>query len=118
MARITISLPDVLKAQLDAHATDQQISVSELVQHALTQYFAPQPSNAPAPATENPELAQRLEALEKYVAALAYESEAVRQGLYGVSAYFQRQLFLQIPCPPAISPPDWKHTPPSWMHFQ
>lgn len=127
MARITISLPDELKAQLDASAEKQGISVSEVAQHALQKLFNAPQNPAPAPPTPvppaptpsappaNQDTIERLARLEKYVASLAYESEGIRQGLGSVSAYFQQSLFLAIPCPPPIAPPDWPHTPPPWM---
>ena len=126
MARITISLPDNLKTQLDENAQALHVSVSELVQHALNRFFAPpaepeQPANqppAPGPQPQDPAMLQRMQALEKYVAAMSYESEAMRQGLFGVAAYFQQNLFLNIPCPPPIEPPPWPNTPPPWMHFK
>ncbi len=126
MARITISLPDELKAQLDASAEKQGISVSEVAQHALQKFFnAPQnptppvpPTPVPSPLPVNSEMAERLACLEKYVASMAYESEAIRQGLGNVSAYFQQQFFLAIPCPPPIEPPTWQHTPPPWMRYK
>ena len=131
MARITISLPDELKAQLDASAEKQGISVSEVAQHALQKLFntpqnpTPAPTNpspptpipSPPPAS-NQDTLERLARLEKYVASLAYESEAMRQGLGSVSAYFQQQLFLAVPCPPPIEPPTWQHVPPLWMHYK
>ena len=125
MARITISLPDALKDQLDATAEARNISVSELVQQALKNFFAAPPTVPEQPTTQPPvpqpintEIADRLARLEKYVASLGYETEATRQGLWGISAYFQQALCLEIPCPPPIEPPPWPNTPPPWMHFK
>ena len=123
MARITISLPDALKDQLDATAEARNISVSELVQQALKNLFAappnppPAPPPAPKPQPVDAAALERLAQLEKHVAALSYEAEHLRQGMGTISGYFQN-LGLSLPYPPPIKPPAWPHTPPPWAHVK
>ena len=83
MARITISLPDALKDQLDVTAEARNISVSELVQQALKNLFAAPLNLAPAPKPQpvDASVLERLAQLEKHVAALSYEAEHLRQGM-------------------------------------
>src|ERR1017187_10970302 len=96
MARITISLPDELKEQLARYAQSQETSISEAAQAALKNFLKAPPT--PAPKVSGQEAA-RIAELERYVAAMSYQVEHLRQGLAGVNDYFRSQA-------------PWPHSPP------
>jgi uncharacterized coiled-coil protein SlyX len=130
MARITISLPEELKAELLLYAETQGTTVSEAAQNAL-QNFLSSPPTAPAhpPLLEQeirlrlaqlesyaavliPEQNHRINDLESHVAMLTYQTEHLRQGLAQVAGYFKSTLGRQLPCPRAATAPPWDHSPP------
>jgi ribonuclease D len=93
MARITISMPDELKALLEQHAQEHETTVSETVQTALKNHLT---STPPAPAAPPPppepaerEVIARIKQLEDHVAALTYETEHMRQGLAQTAVHFK-----------------------------
>jgi hypothetical protein len=112
MARITVSLSDDLKTQLNRYAKEHEITVSEAAQIALKNYFNSKP---PAPPPQTPGEIARIEQLESYVAMMTYQAEHMRQGLRQTATYFKDNLNSLIPCPQPITAPPWPHTiPPGW----
>ena len=123
MAKISVSLPDDLKAQLSAYAKAHGQGVSDVIQDALRSHLnaghpAPQP---PPPQTQpqpqplpvpDQQLTDRVKQLESYVALIAYQSEHMRQGVAQTAAAFKHNWGQLIPCPQAIIEPPWPHTPP------
>jgi len=112
MARITVSLSDDLKTQLNQYAKEHEITVSEAAQIALKNYFNSIPLAAPPPQTPAPTII-RIEQLESYVAMMTYQVEHMRQGLRQTATYFKHNLNHLIPCPQAITEPSWPHTIPA-----
>ena len=70
--KLSVSLPEALKAQLDRYATEHDLSVSQTVQQALEAFFQPA---QPAP---GPEPGQDVARLEKMVLELGREVQDVR----------------------------------------
>lgn len=126
MAKISVSLPDELKAQLSAYAQDHGQGVSDVIQAALKAYFKPAqphqpppqppaPLPPPQPPVQDQQMAAKVKQLEDHVSLLTYQAEHMRQGLGQVTCAFKRNWGLLIPCPQAITEPPWPHTtPPGW----
>ncbi len=121
MAKISVSLPDDLKAQLSAYAKAHGQGVSDVIQDALRSHLnaghpapqppPPQPQPQPLPVPDQ-QLTDRVKQLESYVALIAYQSEHMRQGVAQTAAAFKHNWGQLIPCPQAIIEPPWPHTPP------
>src|ERR1017187_1873077 len=111
MARITISLPEELKEQLERYAQSQGTTVSEAAQAAFKNFLQAPPPPAPKVSGQEARIAE----LESYVAAMSYQLEHLRQGLGGVDGYFRKHLSQRIPCPPVMTRVPWPHSsPPGW----
>lgn len=97
MARITVSLTDSLKGELDTYAEEQQLSVSKVVSQAL-QAFLPSEENPPDPDLVN---------TQRYVAQLVHQLEGLREAMhrmalaqYGPFAELPDDLTVSLPLPP------------------
>lgn len=124
MAKISISLPDPLKEQLDRYADEHQLSVSETVQRALEALFqpaepvpppSPPPSSEPPP--ERPEdevervmlehmvfaMNQELQEVGRYLNALAHQVEHSRYCLALLAPYAALG-GVGLPVPPPLPP--------------
>lgn len=106
-AKISISLPDDLKARLDAYAEEHQQSVSQVVQDAL-QRFLDGPATPPTPPPDSGHLTHDVQQLQLYVSALAANHEQVRASLQLISEMSATQGVF-IPCPPQLAAPPWVH---------
>lgn len=70
--KISVSLPEALKTQLDRYATEHDLSVSQTVQQALEAFLQhPEPPSGPEPG-------QDVARLEKMVLDLSRELQEVR----------------------------------------
>ena len=102
MAKISVSLPDELKARMDAYAqAHPAMGTSDIVQAALDQFLSPAvPVEPPAPPTPPPptppaggvDLAAR-----EFVLSLAIEVDAMRSSMMAAG--------LWVPAP--LPPPSW-----------
>jgi len=97
VARITVSLTDSLKGELDTYAEEQQLSVSKVVSQAL-QAFLPGEENPPDPDLVN---------TQRYVAQLVHQLEGLREAMhrmalaqYGPFAELPEDLTVSLPLPP------------------
>lgn len=97
MARITVSLTDELKAELETYADQQKLSVSKVVSLALQAYL-PGEDNPPDPDLVN---------TQHYVAELANQLEGLREAVhrmalaqYGPFADLPEDLTHSLPQPP------------------
>lgn len=102
-AKISVSLPDSLKEQLDQYAAQHELNTSEVVQHALKKLFEedspPPPPPTPIPPPEQVQPPFDLKTLRDYVTAMAMHQENIRRGM----------LAARLPCPPPLIPPPWWH---------
>lgn len=107
-AKISVSLPDDLKQQLDDYAAAHQLTNSEVVQKALRLLFQPEspqptptqgphPTQPPPPAPGGPQPPYDLNTLRGYVTQMAMHQEHMRQGMAAS----------MMPCPPMLPPPPW-----------
>ncbi len=97
MARITVSLTDSLKSELDAYAEEQQLSVSKVVSQAL-QAFLPGEENPPDPDLVN---------TQRYLVQLVEQLEGLRDAVhrmtlaqYGPFAELPADVTQALPQPP------------------
>lgn len=97
MARITVSLANELKAELEAYAEQQQLAVSKVVSLALQAYL-PGEENPPDPDLVN---------TQHYLAQLVGQLEGVREAVhrmalaqYGPFADLPDDLVRPLPQPP------------------
>ena len=94
MARITVSLTDELKAELEAYAEEQQVSVSKVVSQAL-RAFLPGEENPP-----DPDLLNTQHYLDRLVRQLDGLREAVHRmalAQYGPFADLPEELTESLP---------------------
>lgn len=101
-AKISVSLPDSLKEQIDQYAAQHQLNTSEVVQLALKKLFekdSPSPILPTPPAPEQPQPPLDLKTLRDYVTSMAMHQENMRRGM--MAAF--------LPCPPPLIPPPWLH---------
>ncbi len=106
MAKLSISIPDELKALLDEKAGDDQVPVSYVVSEALRSYFSI-PSQPPAP-TAAPELAEELRAIKAYLWELHFSHECTRSA--ALNLYYWAQRSGQT----MGMPPEQEMKKPSW----
>ena len=118
MARITVSLPDDLEAQLEQYAQQHSTNASQVVQTALRNLFAspaptPHPPPAPAPTPPSPPMPE-LSVVQDYLTQLVYKMELMREGLWDMSQLICHgaPCPTEIPCPKEIPLPPWPHQPP------
>ena len=118
MARITVSLPDDLEAQLEQYAQQHSTNASQVVQTALRNLFAspaptPHPPPAPAPTPPSPPMPE-LSVVQDYLTQLVYKMELMREGLWDMSQLICHGAPCppEIPCPKEIPLPPWPHQPP------
>lgn len=104
-AKISVSLPDDLKARLDAYAEEHQQSVSQVVQDALQRFLDNPPTPPPLP-PESGHLEHDVQQLQRYVTALAANHEQVRASLQLISEMSATQGVF-IPCPAPVGAPPW-----------
>lgn len=99
MAKISVSLPDELKARMDAYAqAHPDMGTSDIVQAALEQFLSPAaPVDPPAPPTPPPPAVTVDLAAREFVLALAIEVDAMRSSMLGAG--------LWVPAP--LPPPSW-----------
>lgn len=102
-AKISVSLPDALKAKLDNYAKEHQLTNSDVVQIALEQLFeADNPKPTPTPGPTPPPFEQPpfdLKTVREYVTCIAIHQEHMRQGMQ----------IAMLPCPPMLPPPPWMY---------
>jgi len=106
MAKMSISLPDELKARLQAYAQEHSLSDSETVQQALEAFLDGSPVEPPTPPPGPSDWAAPIAQIQKYVAALAANHEQVRSAMQLISQMSAPQ-GVYIPCPPPVGPPPW-----------
>lgn len=97
MAKISISLPDALKARLDAYAQAHNQSVSESVQVALEQLLDGSSPPPPPPVPVPPVTSTVDQLVRSYVQDLAIEVEMMRRSMQGA----------MLPVPYPLPPPPW-----------
>jgi hypothetical protein len=103
-AKISVSLPDDLKQQLDDYAAAHQLTNSDVVQKALRLLFqseAPQPTPSPPPPPKAVDHDARA-----YLEQLAVQVEMMRRSMQPV-----------MPVPYPLPPPSWyqpKSAKASW----
>jgi hypothetical protein len=97
MARITVSLTDALKAELDAYAEAEKLTVSKVVSQAL-RAFLPSEENPPDP---------NLVHTQQYVTELVQQLEGLREAVhrmalaqYGPFADLPSELTSSLPSTP------------------
>jgi hypothetical protein len=84
MAKFSVSIPDPLKETLDHYVETHHLSVSVVVQQALTQLFSaadqptPQPTHPDHDQDPDPNLTRRLTILEKYFQGFLDHYELLR----------------------------------------
>lgn len=108
MGRITVSLPESLKATLKAHANQHDLTTSKVVALALEAYF----QGEPPPQQEPP--AADLGGTQRYLGQLVAQLEAVRRNVHQI-AVSQYGPFAAIPdslSQPLPEPP-WNKVPPA-----
>ena len=131
MARISVSLPDELNAELDDQVAKSGQGVSEIVQAALRAYFkpaaptppqpAPEPPPAPLPmpsipapvqvqpppqASLPPDFLDGFSELQDYLAACSFQQEQLRLTVFALYEFAQSAGFLAPPPPVGICPPE------------
>jgi len=101
MGRITVSLPESLKATLKTHANQHDLTTSKVVVLALEAYF--QGGSPLDPETPSADLA----GTQRYLSQLVSQLEAVRQNVhqiavsqYGPFADIPDSLSQSLPAPP------------------
>ena len=99
MAKISVSLPDELKARVDAYAQAHAgMGTSDIVQAALEQFLSPAAPVEPQPAPPAHPVAGGVDLpAREFVLALAIEVDAMRSSMMAAG--------LWVPAP--LPPPSW-----------
>ena len=99
MAKISVSLPDELKARMDAYAqAHSDMGTSDIVQAALEQFLSPPvPVEPPALPPPTPPASGVDLAAREFVLSLAIEVDAMRSSMMAAG--------LWVPAP--LPPPSW-----------
>jgi hypothetical protein len=119
--KISVSLPEALKGQLDHYAGEHDLSVSQTVQQALEAFFQapPPPGPEPPPNPSNPLLEQMVMEMNRQLQDACRELartqqvlEQHREFMQGLGPMLQLSgVYLSLP-PSLHSPPPWSTPPP------
>ena len=109
MAKISVSLPDELKARLDAHAKATGQGVSDIVQEALEKLLSggSDPNPPDVHPTPDPKTDLKIEAIRRYLNGLAIHHEQLRRSIETISNLSMMSGGLPVPYPPPLQPPNW-----------
>ncbi len=116
--KISVSLPEDLKLELERYAAEHGLSVSATVQQALEGFFHPAPDPEPDPSPTPPPttteidllagmvngLHREVHELKQYILALSHQSEHHRQCL-SLLQPFVAMSGLCLPVAPPLPPP-------------
>lgn len=117
MAKLSISIPDDLKAQLDERAGAEHVAVSQVVSNALRSYFEkpaappPAPPKPPEPIPPPPPVAHdsaEVRQMQQYLWELYWNHERTRASVVGLFQWANScGVMITYPPPEVMGMPPW-----------